>query len=269
MAHFDCNFISYTLGRAVSIKVILPTIVSPKIQCNATHHIKYPYPVLYLLHGGANDYTSWTQYTSIERYVEERQIAVVTFSTENKAYIDFSKHIDFPFSFGTDNFFTFVDKELREFVTEIFPISKNPEENYMAGLSMGGFGTMLHAFHYPEKYRAIGILSPMVSLNLRYHEEETGNPVLDQWNPVLICKKSITLGKKLPDIFFSTGESDFMYEAQLKLKQFFDKEQIAYTWEILDGYGHEWAFWDKQIERFLNWIPRSDEYCKGTKIRNI
>jgi hypothetical protein len=26
----------------------------------------------------------------------------------------------------------------------------------------------------------------------------------------------------------------------------------------LAGYGHEWRFWDMQVEKFLDWIPRSD-----------
>jgi len=30
-------------------------------------------------------------------------------------------------------------------------------------------------------------------------------------------------------------------------------------------YGHEWRFWDIQVEEFLDWIPRTDAYAKTGK----
>ena len=84
MGHFTCNFISYSLNRSVTVNVILPTLTCPEIFAGEkSHEVKEKYPVLYLLHGGINDYSSWERYTSIERYAEERRIAVVTFSSEN------------------------------------------------------------------------------------------------------------------------------------------------------------------------------------------
>ncbi|MBQ4288778.1 MAG: hypothetical protein II749_02310 [Clostridia bacterium] len=43
-----------------------------------------------------------------------------------------------------DKFFRFISEELPEFVRMMFPISERPEDTYLAGLSMGGFGTLLH-----------------------------------------------------------------------------------------------------------------------------
>ena len=86
MALFQCNFISYTLVREVQINVILPTVTCPESMGmggnKPTHSGKAPYPVLYLLHGFANNGTVWGRYTSVVRYAEERQIAVVTISAD-------------------------------------------------------------------------------------------------------------------------------------------------------------------------------------------
>ena len=38
------------------------------------------YPVLYLLHGFGNNHATWTGYTNLELYAEERNIAVVMIS---------------------------------------------------------------------------------------------------------------------------------------------------------------------------------------------
>jgi len=37
------------------------------------------------------------------------------------------------------------------------------------------------------------------------------------------------------------------------------------TWEEHPDYGHEWRFWDLQVEAFLNWIKRSDAFAIGKK----
>ena len=81
MPLFKCNFLSYTLHRAIDINVIIPGVTSSEAEePTATHKPRWKYPVLYLLHGYCNDYSVWGRYTSIERYAEERQIAVVMFS---------------------------------------------------------------------------------------------------------------------------------------------------------------------------------------------
>ena len=62
-----------------------------------------------------------------ELYAEERQIAVVMISGENKKYIDQDE----------DLFVDFIENELPEFITQVFPVSTRKEDTYIAGLSMG------------------------------------------------------------------------------------------------------------------------------------
>ena len=31
-------------------------------------------------------------------------------------------------------------------------------------------------------------------------------------------------------------------------------------WVVGEGYGHEWRFWNREVEAFLKWIPRTDKY---------
>ena len=90
MAKTVCNFYSYVLNRAVDITVILPSVTCPESlglgDGPATHVLKEKFPVLYLLHGFGNNHVQWTGYTNVEMYAEERRIAVVNVSAENKAY---------------------------------------------------------------------------------------------------------------------------------------------------------------------------------------
>ena len=98
MAKFVCNVISYTLGRTVDITVVIPTPTFPDslgmTGVTPNHTPSAPYPVLYLLHGGGNNHATWTGYANVEFYAEERNIAVVMPSGENKFYVDWLPRTD-------------------------------------------------------------------------------------------------------------------------------------------------------------------------------
>ncbi len=72
------------------------------------------YPVLWLLHGMSDDHTAWQRRTSIERYVEPLELAVVMPAVDRSFYTDMV-HGNRYWSFMTDelpmmarNFFPFV-----------------------------------------------------------------------------------------------------------------------------------------------------------------
>ena len=46
----------------------------------------------------------------------------------------------------------------------MFPVSERPEDTYIAGLSMGAFGTMIHGLKNPQRYRAMGAFSAVLFL---------------------------------------------------------------------------------------------------------
>ena len=151
MAQIRCNFLSYTLRRAVDLTVIIPTMCFSEMMAENPHHPQgAKYPVLYLLHGYGNNHATWNGYTSVELYAEERNMAVVMLSAENKAYINHG---------GDDNYFDFISKELPEFIQGMFPVSSRPEDTYIAGLSMGGYGAVVHGLSQSQRFAAIGSFS--------------------------------------------------------------------------------------------------------------
>ena len=75
MALIHCDFYSEVLGTGTAFDAIIP--MAPSTDENASIINNRPLPTLFLLHGLQSDYTAWTRYTSIERYAEEKCIAVV------------------------------------------------------------------------------------------------------------------------------------------------------------------------------------------------
>lgn len=251
MAQVHCNFFSYSLGYPVDIELILPSFTSCNMGDPHSHALPDKFPVLYLLHGYGNDYQAWLRYTSIQRYAEEHRIAVVTFSCHNKAYQNA------PYG---ENFYDFLNKELPEFVENYFPISSYAKERYIAGLSMGGYGALLHGLQNPERYSAIGAFSPGIP-----DPDAPPDPYRVMREDIFqLTEDALQSNTALPDLFLCIGERDFLYERVTKYHQVFGHRwnSSRYRYDDLPGYDHEFAIWDIEVLAFLEWIRREDTFHK-------
>lgn len=251
MANITCNFLSYTLHRAVDLTVIIPSVCFPEMMVeNPRHEQNAKYPVLYLLHGYGNNHLTWNGYTSVELYAEERQIAVVMLSAENKAYINHG---------GDDNYFDFISHELPEFIQAMFPVSARPEDTYIAGLSMGGFGALVHGLSQSERFRAIGTFSGAPGRNPNRPEE---------FDCYKLAEKCAAENRKKP-VYIACGDKDFLFESNVEFKDYLVELGYDVTWVVGENYIHEWRFWNREVEAFMDWIPRTDKYYNNGEKRKI
>ena len=73
-------------------------------------------------------------------------------------------------SFYTDmayggKYWQFISEEVPAVVRDMFPLSSEREDNFVAGLSMGGYGAFKLALTYPERYAAAASLSGAVDIS--------------------------------------------------------------------------------------------------------
>ena len=252
MAHIQVNFLSYTLHRAVDLTVIIPSICFPEMMQPDPHHPQgAKYPVLYLLHGYGNNHLTWSGYTSVELYAEERNIAVVMLSAENKAYINRG---------GDDNYFDFIAKELPEFIQGMFPVSARPEDTYIAGLSMGGYGALVHGLAQSRRFAAIGAFSGAVKM--------PGAAVAPENDPVALADTCAAEDRRVP-MYIACGDQDGLFEGNAEFRDYLRGKGFDVTWVVGEGYGHEWRFWNREVEAFLDWVPRTDAWYNGGEKRKI
>lgn len=97
------------------------------------------------------------------------------------------------------------------------------------------------------------------SHRLKIDEERTKN------DPLTIARQTKAANRKIPKLFITCGEKDFLYGANVKFKDDLGALGLELTWEALSDYQHEWRFWDLQVEKFLGWLPRSDPHSKTGK----
>ena len=165
-----------------------------------------------------------------------------------------------------EDFEAFFATELPDWLSANFPISTAPEHSYLAGLSMGGYGTAFHAFTRPDDYAAVGLFSPFVFNGSMFaakrsemsKEELTAELLPDLTEPV---KAIAARGGTFPKVMMMNGTKDVREFAPL-FAELLEQCGAEVTSDFTSyEYGHEWPFWDICAKKFLEWIPRTDDYA--------
>jgi S-formylglutathione hydrolase FrmB len=258
MALIHCNFYSETLQTATSMDVILPQPLA--VQAVAGRARRRPIPTLWLLHGLSDDHTIWQRRTSIERYVAPLNLAVVMPNGFRGFYTDMAH--GYPY-------WTHLSEEIPRLARAFFPLSAAREENFAAGLSMGGYGAFKLAFKRPEMFAAAASLSggldiagtPAHALGDAFRRRE----LMDTFGPLRAIPGSdndlFALAKKFakskgpkPALYQCCGTEDGLYPHNLRFREHARSLGLDLTYEEGPG-GHDWGFWDRWIQRVLDWLP--------------
>lgn len=247
MALIQCDFHSEALQCCMSMNVILP---QPSGVLETDEPVaEKRYPTLYLLHGLSDDHTIWTRHTSIERYVSGLGIAVVMPAVGRSWYTDME--------YGHD-YFTFVSRELPRVAQSMFPLSRAREDNYIAGLSMGGYGALKTALHYPEKFCAAASLSGAVDILERLSDFKKDFPAIFGERPVKgsgddlfhLAEELAESDAPNPLIYMNCGTEDHLIESNRRFRDHCDRVTLDVMYEENSGM-HEWSYWDEHIQRVL------------------
>lgn len=257
MALIHCDFFSEVLGVSTSICVILPQNTYSQIGMAGSAK-KEKHPTLYLLHGLSDDHTIWQRRTSIERYVADMGLAVVMPNGGRSFYTDM-KH--------GYKYFTFMTEELPEIARQFFPLSEKREDNFVAGLSMGGYGAFKLALSCPDKFAAAASLSGALDMASRVKEKDALaneemynvfgdlNSLAGSNNDLFhLAKKLEDSGSVKPKLYQCCGTEDFLYEDNQDFRKYIETLNYDYTYQEGPGQ-HEWGYWDDNIQKVFKWLP--------------
>lgn len=254
MALMQCRFYSEALGLSTTMTVILPQNTTTQIGMDSRSG-SHLHPTLYLLHGLSDDDSIWPRRTSIERYVASKGIAVVMPQVHRSFYTDME--------YG-GKYWTFVSEELPALARSFFPLSDKREDNFVAGLSMGGYGAFKLALRKPEMFAAAASLSGVMDVSARFKDDRFGRekklifgdtPIQGTDHDLLsLLKKLDQSDRPKPKLYQCCGTEDFLYEDNQNFLKACRKTSLDLTYNEGPG-GHEWKYWDDQIQEVLNWLP--------------
>jgi S-formylglutathione hydrolase FrmB len=139
--------------QPVKVRILLP----PGYQTNPAQ----PYPVLYLLHGGAADFEQWskTDQGTVKSIVDAspfRGIVVMPEGGKSGWYSDWAGNTDGHFRPLWE---TFHVRQLVPWIDANFNTVDNRSGRTIAGVSMGGYGALRYAGRFPTVFSGLGVFS--------------------------------------------------------------------------------------------------------------
>jgi S-formylglutathione hydrolase FrmB len=253
----EVNFFSETLDLGSMMHVLIPQRAQVEIKSKR----KPKYRTLYLLHGHSDDHTAWQRWTSIERYVEGLNLVVVMPAVHVSFYNDMA--------YG-GQYWQFISEEVPAVVRDMFSLSSAREDNFVAGLSMGGYGAFKLALTYPDRFAAAASLSGALDIQAVVSEKKD-DPLNKAWlvqmrnvfgdlekvpgskHDLFVLAKRAAKAPVKPRLYQCCGTEDFLYADNVRFRDAIRQLPLDLTYE--EGPGeHTWAYWDEMIQRVLAWM---------------
>ena len=256
MAFCELRYHSDALGRAVSVNVILPENAKTLIGMNTS--AQETYKTLYLLHGLSDDHTIWERRTSIERYAAEYGIAVVMPNGGRSWYTDMANGA---------RYFTFITEELPSVCRGFFRgMSEKREDNFIGGLSMGGYGAVKAALTHPDNYGGCICLSGALDI------ASFGHHSLEEWRAIFgygltsteelrgsrhdvysLAENNAREQKPFPKLYMWCGDDDYLLSSSTRLDKLLIELGVEHKYEQSEG-NHSWQWWDLHIQDGLRYL---------------
>ena len=268
MALFQCKLFSYSLMKNVNVNVTLPLPDFSNIVSGRETDFpekEYRYQVLWLLHGFSADESDWQRFSGIERYAQEKGIAVVMPDGGNSFYTDIG---------SSARYFEYYTEELPKMLQNVFPLSSKKEDNFIAGLSMGGYGAFKAILLKPDGYIAAASLSgglEFMNSGKTSRSSSEVERIAGEWLKVVygktfegfiqerddikcLLEQYVKIPEKENMFYMCCGTDDFVYETNRDIATYAAKLGVPITFEEDNG-NHDFDFWDRYIRKILDWLP--------------
>lgn len=259
---------SSTLGKDVKYNIYLPADYDKNNRL---------YPVLYLLHGYTDDETGWTQFGQTpeiaDKTINSGEAPPMIIVMPDAGVTWYMNTFD-----GKTKFEDFFIKEFIPYIETTYRIRSKKEFRAVAGLSMGGLGTLLYATKHPDMFTAAAPLSAAV-----WTDEEivTGN--LDQARydyvfgdlygknlkgkerltehyyknaPIKIVETANAEELKKVKFYIDCGDDDFLIKGNMALHAMMIDKKIPHEFRVRDG-GHTWSYWRTALPEVLKFVGES------------
>lgn len=257
---------SKLLGKEVKYNIYLPADYD-KTNRN--------YPVLYLLHGYSDDETGWTQFGQAQEIADKTinsgdapPMIIVMPDAEVTWYMNTYDNKGRYEDFFTEEFIPYIDATYRTRAKKEF--------RAVAGLSMGGFGTLLYATKHLDLFAAASALSAAVRTDeemMAMPDERWESRYATIYGPNLKGKARLTdfyyknsilkiietaNPEKLKTVryYIDCGDDDALVKGNMVLHASLMDKGIPHEFRVRDG-AHTWTYWRTALPEVLKFTGQS------------
>lgn len=244
---------SKLMGREMPYRVVLPK------NYDADKTAKFP--VIYLLHGLTGRFDNWTNQSKLKEYAANYNYIIVTPEGGNGWYTDSA-------TAANDKYESYIVQELMPEIETKFRAQTARSHRAIAGLSMGGYGSLKFGLKYPEKFVVVGSFSGALGA-ASWSDKTLGNnwkALTDSIMSVygadgsetraandiykIVREISPERAKTLPFLYVDCGTEDFLIGQNRDFVSLLMEKKIPHEFRQLPG-AHNWQYWDSQVQEFL------------------
>ena len=230
------------------------------------------YPVLYLLHGFTGDNKSWIKQGEINKIMDagiakgeiEPMIIIIPDGKYYWYINDYQNKVRYE---------DFIFREFLPYIDNTYRTIADKKHRAVAGLSMGGYGSLVWAMHHPDKFSYCVALSASMFdddgmaqmpdqlykyMSLLYgapeakgHDRVTGHFIEN--NPIDLARTNSAESLKSVKWFIDCGKQDQLSGVNSELNNILTERNIDHIYRSRDG-RHDWAFWQSGIDQGLRYL---------------
>ncbi|MBC5581725.1 acetylesterase [Anaerofilum sp. BX8] len=275
MALLRIELFSKALMRTVPVTAVVP-VDNVRYDGDPVRPADKPYKTLYLLNGIYGNNMDWICASGVMMWAQERSLAVIMPAGENHFYVDCAA--------TGEGYGRFVGEELVEQTRRLFHLSREREDTYIAGLSMGGYGAIRNGLKYSETFGyAAGLSSGLIQDRMMAADDSSSDYTQRRSYYQAIfgdldrlagsdkdCEALYLRARQagvVPRLYLACGTEDFLIEPNRRYRDFLQAQGADLTYEEGPGI-HDFNFWSEYLQHVLNWLPL-EEKAAGISSGNV
>ncbi len=228
------------------------------------------YPVLYLLHGLSDVYSSWDDKAQLGEVADEllaqakikEMIIIMPNAGGPDVYNTWNGYFNMP-GWSYENFFF---EELIPVVEEKYHAGAAKGLRAVSGLSMGGGGSVVYCLKHPEMFSSCYAMSAWLdaSKNIQETADNKLHHVVDAVSEnsavAIVNKANEELLARLRRVswYFDIGDDDFLLEQTERIHLLMRSKQVKTRLRIREG-AHNWLFWKTALYESLPFVSSNFE----------
>src|SRR5205085_727711 len=246
-------FESRLVGASLPYNVVLP----PDYKRGSSKHRRYP--VVYLLHGLAGSADDWVSSRAhLADYAAQYPFIIVVPEGKDGWYTDGTA--------ANEKFESYFVEELIPDVDRRFRTVAAREGRAVAGLSMGGYGSLKFGLKHPELFAFAASMSGALSVPSWPLDATTPDWVrpsiarvygpagsdVRRANDIFRIAREMPpdVRASLPYFYLDCGTEDFLISNSRDFSALLIEKKIPHEFRELPG-THSWPYWDRQVQEIL------------------
>lgn len=274
------SFPSVAQSRTGRSRIVTDTIQSNVLNAKRAYTVYLPksfdtdkerkYPILYLLHGMTDINSAWAEKGQmkpvLDRLIARGEIKEMIVVTPNAGGADVNNqqngYFDMPEwayeKFFYTEFLPYIEKEYRAY--------GDKEHRAIAGLSMGGGGSMSYGQRHTDMFCAVYAMSgwleekkpdesQITEKNIKF--AKLVNAVYEHSCIRFVEEADEEQKKNLRNVawYIDCGDDDFLLDVNVRMYQAMRKAGIPCQFRVKDG-GHDWEYWHQALYECLPFVSR-------------